>query len=152
MIVRRADASDFPAWAAMLAALHNGEAKAFEAELSTLTSLRQPYVCFLAVEGDRAIGMIDARERNYAEGAPNLRAAYVEDLWVEPDYRGRGVARSLLAAVEQWAREERFDWLGSDATTDNAASHAWHRAAGFAEIERIAVFGKPLDPLSRSRS
>jgi aminoglycoside 6'-N-acetyltransferase I len=144
LIVRRAGPEDFPAWAAMLAELHGGEAAGFEAELAELTTLEQPYIGFLAFDQDRAVGMIDARERNYAEGAPNLRAAYVEDLWVAPEYRGRGVARQLLEAVERWARENGFDWLGSDALLDNDASHAWHRAVGFEEVERIAVFGKPL--------
>ena len=88
--------------------------------------------------------MIDARVRNYAEGAPNLTAAYVEDLWIAPDHRSRGVAKALLAEVERWAREQDLDWLGSDATLDNEASHMWHRASGFQEIERIVVFGKPL--------
>ncbi|GAA4709002.1 GNAT family N-acetyltransferase [Sphingomonas lutea] len=144
MIVRRATVADFPAWAEMLAALH-GDIADFAAELPVFTALDQPYVGFIAFDGDAAIGMIDARERNFAEGAPNLRAAYVEDLWVAPSHRGRGIARLLLDAVEQWARDQGLEWLGSDALIDNEASHAWHRAAGFTEIERLVVFGKPLD-------
>ena len=42
-------------------------------------------------------------------------------------------------------RNKGQNWLGSDALLDNARSHAWHIAAGFKEIERIVVFGKPLD-------
>jgi hypothetical protein len=40
----------------------------FESELARFSSLREPYVGFLAftAEGE-TIGMIDARERNYAE-------------------------------------------------------------------------------------
>jgi aminoglycoside 6'-N-acetyltransferase I len=146
VIIRRAGPEDHPAWAAMLARLHpHLDPNVALDELATTTRLDQPYIGFLVFEGDRPIGMIDARERNYAEGAPRLRAAYVEDLWVEPGHRRRGVARALLKAVEHWARDEGFDWLRSDALIDDRASHAWHEAAGFAEIERIAVFGKPLD-------
>ena len=129
----------------MLSRLHGGSTAEFEAELVQLTALPEPYVAFLAFDdGGSPIGMIDARVRNYAEGAPNLRAAYVEDLWVEPEHRRSGVARSLLAAVEQWAVDEGLDWLGSDTQEDNRLSQAWHPAAGFAEIERIVIFGKPL--------
>ena len=148
MIVRRATAADHSLWAAMLSRLHSDlSAPEFEEELARFTSLPEPYVGFLALtdEGD-AVGMIDARERNYAEGAPNLRAAYVEDLWVEPEHRRRGVARLLLEAVENWARAEGLDWLGSDARLDNDESHRWHQAAGFVETERLVVFGKPLSP------
>jgi aminoglycoside 6'-N-acetyltransferase I len=144
LIVRRATPEDHPAWAAMLARLHADQsASAFEAEIAALP---EHFVCFLAFTDDEGepIGMIDAMIRNYAEGAPNFRAGYVEDLWVDPRHRRSGVATKLLAAVEQWARDEGLDWLGSDATLDNVDSHAWHHAAGFAEIERLAVFGKPL--------
>lgn len=131
----------------MLARLHPGHGSAdFEAEIAGYIELPDPYVCFLAFDdGGEPIGMIDARVRNYAEGAPNLTAAYVEDLWVEPMYRRSGVATALLAAVEEWATGEGFDWLGSDTQDDNQVSQAWHSKAGFAEIERIVVFGKPLN-------
>ena len=148
MIIRRAEASDHPTWATLLAQLHNDQtADEFEVELNTLTALDQPYVAFLAfADGGRPIGMIDARVRNYAEGAPDYRAAYVEDLWVEPQHRGKGVATGLLRAVEDWARGQGLSWLGSDALIDNRQSHLWHRATGFEEVERLVVFGKPLKP------
>ena len=127
----------------MLARLHPEQSAAeFERELA---SLPENFVCFLAfTDAGEPGGMIDAWIRNYAEGAPNFRAAYVEDLWVEPEHRRAGVAKRLLAAVEGWAREQGIEWLGSDTTLDNDESYAWHRAAGFDEIERLIVFGKPL--------
>ena len=133
-------------WAAMLARLHDDlTAEQFEKELRRFTRLEQPYTGFLAFSDDgEPIGLIDARIRNYAEGAPNLRAAYVEDLWVQPEYRRIGVARLLLAAVEEWARAEGFDWLGSDTTPDNQLSRDWHRRMGFDEVEQLVVFGKRL--------
>ena len=127
----------------MLAKLHGGQtAIEFEAELDALP---ESFVGFIAFtdEGD-PIGMIDAMVRNYAEGAPDLRAGYVEDLWVEPQYRRGGVATALLSAVEQWAREEGLNWLGSDTHIGNRLSRDWHAATGFDEIDEIVVFGKPL--------
>jgi aminoglycoside 6'-N-acetyltransferase I len=143
LIVRRAEAADRPIWAAMLAKLHPPQGAAeFEGEIAALP---HDFVGFLAfTEDGTPVGMIDAWIRNYAEGAPNFRAAYVEDLWVEPQFRRSGVAGALLSAVEEWAKSRGLDWLGSDAFLDNEVSHAWHRAAGFEEIERIVIFGKPL--------
>jgi aminoglycoside 6'-N-acetyltransferase I len=130
----------------MLARLHRNQSAAeFEREIAAFTALPEPYICFLAFSDDGdPIGMVDARVRNYAEGAPNLRAGYVEDLWVEPEHRRSGVALALVAAVEHWARGQGLDWLGSDTELGNVQSQTWHAAAGFEEIERIVVFGKPL--------
>ncbi|QIK78530.1 GNAT family N-acetyltransferase [Sphingomonas piscis] len=146
LIVRRASSADLTVWAALLAKLHPGQSAAeFEAELEQLTSLPEPYVGFLAFTDDgNAAGVIDARIRNYAEGSPDLKAAYVEDLWVEPEYRRSGVAAGLLSAVEGWAREQGMRWLGSDTEADRETSHAWHKAVGFEEVERLVVFGKAL--------
>jgi len=143
LIVRRATAEDRPTWAAMLERLHGGQSvEQFEAELE---SLPEDFVGFLAYTDDgEPVGMIDAWIRNYAEGAPNLRAAYVEDLWVDPAHRRSGVARTLLREVEAWAREQGLDWLGSDTHLTNRLSRSWHAATGFQEIEEIVVFGKPL--------
>ena len=146
LIIRRATEADWPLWAAVLAKLHPDQSAAdFEQELAILTALPDPYVGFLAFAPDGEVsGMIDARVRNYVEGAPDLRAAFVEDLWVEPEYRRRGVARLLLNAVESWARDEGMVWLGSDTPPDNRESQEWHLAAGFGVVERLIVFGKPL--------
>lgn len=117
----------------------------FERELAILTALPDPYVGFLSFAPDGEVaGMIDARVRNYVEGAPDLRAAYVEDLWVEEDHRRSGVAKLLLNAVESWAREQGMVWLGSDTPPDNVESQEWHLRVGFEVVERLVVFGKPL--------
>jgi len=146
LIVRRAGSADLPLWAAMLARLHDDlTAQEWATELEKFVALPQPYVGFLAfTDTGEPVGMIDVRVRNYAEGAPDLSAPYIEDLWVEPAHRRAGVARLLLEAVEAWARAEGFDWLASDARLDNVQSHNWHRGAGFSETERLVVFGKPL--------
>ncbi|WP_299807333.1 GNAT family N-acetyltransferase [uncultured Shewanella sp.] len=41
---------------------------------------------------------------------------YIDSLYVHPDYQGRGIARQLYAALEQWARQHKFDELSVDAS------------------------------------
>ena len=147
MIVREARPAEHRIWAEMLAKLHPDQsADEFEREIADLVALPEPYICFLAFDDTGVpVGMVDARVRNYAEAAPQLRAGYVEDIWVEPDHRRTGVGQALIAAVETWAREQGLDWLGSDTEADNELSQAWHAAIGFDVVERLVVFGKALD-------
>ena len=118
--------------------------KELESELAGLFALDPPYSVYIAEEDGRQIGFIELWVRSYAEGGPPEPSAYVEGLWVDPAFRRSGVATALLNQAEQWARGKGFKWLGSDAEARNSQSHAWHKAAGFLEIERLVVFGKPL--------
>ena len=137
MIVRPATAADHPGWSAMRRRLWP------DCEPAELE--REPPLIGLVAEADgRLVGFAEASVRDYAEGAPAGPAAYLEGIWVEPDWRRRGVARALLGAVEGWARREGLTHLGSDALLANETSHRWHAAAGFAEVERLVVFGKAL--------
>jgi len=144
MIVRPVSESDLPAWAAMRVRLWPDEdAGELARETRTMSELDPPCVAFVAQDPCGAlIGFIEVGLRSYAEGGPAAPAAYVEGVWVEPDRRRGGVARALLDAAAQWGSAQGATWLGSDALLDNEASHAWHRAVGFDEIERLVVFGR----------
>ena len=142
MIVRPASEADFPAWAAMRRRLWP-DADADELE-SELAGLDPASLNLVAEEDGRLIGFAEASVRSVAEGGPAGPAAYLEGIWVEPERRRGGVGRAMLAAVEGWARRQGLAWLGSDALLDNELSHRWHRGAGFAEVERLVVFGKKL--------
>lgn len=67
-----------------------------------LAEPRDDVVCVVAEESDELIGVIFANTRlDYFTGAP---AAYIEVLAVAEQGAGRGVARRLMEAVEEWAR------------------------------------------------
>ena len=145
MKIRAVNDADHPAWAAMRTRLWpEADARELESELAGLFALDPPYVVYIAEEDGAQIGFIELWVRSYAEGGPPEPSAYVEGLWVEPDFRRSGVATALLAEAETWAKAKGFKWLGSDALLGNQESHNWHRAAGFTEVERLVVFGKKL--------
>lgn len=147
MLIRAAGSHDHQIWARMLAQLHapHGSQAEFLMEIREWLELPEPMHCWLAFDEDgEAIGFIDAGIRNFAEGAPHGHTPYIEDIWVDPRYRKDGVARRLVEAVEDWARAEGYDWLGSDAELTNESAHGFHEAMGFEEMERLVVFGKRL--------
>ena len=146
MKIRCVTSADLPAWIAMRRRLYTDATDAeIEQEARTMSQWDPPCVAFVAeAKGGGLAGFVEVGLRSYVEGGPLGPAAYIEGIWVEPEHRRTGVARALSAAAEQWGRDRGVAWLGSDAHIDNLLSHAWHRAAGFDEIERLVVFGKRI--------
>jgi GNAT superfamily N-acetyltransferase len=69
---------------------------------------------------------------------------YVEDLFVRADYRGRGIGRSLLSALEQRARElgcGRLEWSVLDW---NTRAIEFYRRFGAQPNEGWTLFRKEL--------
>jgi GNAT superfamily N-acetyltransferase len=58
----------------------------------------------------------------------------VRRMWVEPAWRGRGVARTLLHALEDLAKEMQLSELRLDTTRKLERAIALYRSAGFVEV------------------
>jgi GNAT superfamily N-acetyltransferase len=61
------------------------------------------------------------------------RTWILNDLFVADDARRRGVARALLDAAAQYARDDGAAGISLETTRDNAAARALYRAAGWHE-------------------
>lgn len=136
---------DLPQWVALRIALWPDEdAQQMAREAPSL--LTQPDMLVLvAREGETVIGFSEAAiRRDYVNGCETSPVAFVEGIYVAPAQRRRGVARAMIAAVEDWARQRGLSELASDALLDNAQSHAMHNALGFGETERVVYFRKTL--------
>jgi ribosomal protein S18 acetylase RimI-like enzyme len=59
------------------------------------------------------------------------RFAYVEDLVVNPEFRGMGVGRRLLERGIQWARENEFPGVMLETQDDNVPACALYQSCGF---------------------
>ena len=59
------------------------------------------------------------------------RFAYVEDIVVNPEYRGRGIGRMLLARGMQWARENDFPGVMLETQDDNVPACTLYQSCGF---------------------
>lgn len=105
----------------------------------------QRYAQFVAYDAGQPVGLAEAALRSdYVNGAETSLVAFLEGLYVVPDSRTKGVARSLLQEVIRWAREQGCRELASDALLENTSSHAVHRALGFQETERVVFFRRLL--------
>jgi len=147
--IRRLVAADRDAWLKMRYALWPAERgeRGHERDVDAFLAGRSETVDAVLIADARgvgAIGFLELRIRNYAEGSDGYAVPHVEGLYVEAEHRRRRIAARLVASAERWARAEGFTELASDASIDNAASIAAHRALGFELTDRIVCFLKKL--------
>jgi len=102
-------------------------------------------IAYLAREEDHPAGLIVMSLRtDYVEGTRTSPVAYLEGIYVRPEYRHQGIGMELLNAGEAWGRNKGCTELGSDAEWMNEASIDFHQTAGFTEVNRIVCFRKDL--------
>jgi aminoglycoside 6'-N-acetyltransferase I len=89
-------------------------------------------------------GLIEAGARSFADGCGSSPVAYIEGWYVDDDVRRQGVGAALVRAAEEWARNQRFTEIGSDALLENEVSHAAHERLGFGEVCRQVQYAKRL--------
>ena len=81
---------------------------------------------------------------DYVEGTSSSPVGYLEGIFVKEEYRKQGYAGELLAACEQWAKEQGCSEFASDCELSNSESLTFHLKAGFAEVNRMVCFKKSL--------
>jgi len=88
-------------------------------------------------------GLAEASLRSdNVSGTDTSPVGFLEDLCGARVWPRLGIGRALVAGVEDGVRAAGCSELASDAYLTNAASHAAHRAYGFAETERVVYFRK----------
>ena len=106
---------------------------------------RGHFVRLALTQRDSAAGFVEASTRvDYVNGTSSSPVAFLEELFVEPAMRRKGIARALVAEVERWALSEGCSELASDSLLESASAHAVHRALGFEETERVVYFRRAL--------
>ena len=146
--VRRATERDSGVWGRLRHALWpDGSESEHRAEIDRFFAgqASEPLAVVLAEDGaGRVIGLAELSIRPGAEGCTSDRVAYLEGWFVVPEARRRGVGRALVAAAEQWGREQGCTEFASDTEPDNVVSAAAHRALGFIEVGSVRRFRKAL--------
>ena len=101
---------------------------------------------FLAFHGTSPVGFAQCQLRHdYVEGTDSSPVGYLEGIFVLPEYRKNGVARMLLTACENWAKETGCTEFASDCELGNNESLQFHLNVGFEEANRIICFRKKLE-------
>ena len=131
--VRRADLKTVLDMVHALAAFHNDDAALTFDLLERDTMGAHPWVPMIVAEADLRLvgyaGMIP--QTKFADG---LRAMDVHHLFVETEWRGRGVGRRLLDACGDHAKALGCSNLTIGTSPDNTYAQEMYRRYGFVEM------------------
>src|SRR5215471_6410344 len=115
--VRNVAASDAAAWKALRSELWPDGADDHAAEIAMFFAgtLEEPTAVLMAESAEGTIvGFAELSIRRDVAGLEGKRTGYVEGLYVCPEFRWQGVARTLLYASRNWAREMKCTVFASD--------------------------------------
>jgi len=154
--IRNANASDVPLIHQFIRDLADYEklghvVVATEAQLRATLFGSTPYAEVIIAEEDGKAAGFALFFHNYSTFLAQ-RGVYLEDLFVKPEYRGRGYGKALLARLAQIARERdcgRVEWAVLDW---NEPSIAFYESLGARRMDEWHVFrltGPALDRLAK---
>ena len=103
-------------------------------------------VFLLSIIDENIVGFIHMSIRtDYVEGSSTSPVAYVEGIYVKPDYRYKGIGKQLLARGEESAKSKACKEIASDILYDNTDSYNFHTKVGFKDANRLICFIKDID-------
>ncbi len=105
-------------------AIRDGEDHAFYAQFDTLDHIKNVVVCY---QGKIAVGC--GAFKPY-----NKTTAEIKRMFVRPDFRGQGIAKGILSALENWASEYGFTNCILETGTNNPQTIQLYTKMGYSII------------------
>ena len=109
------------------------------------------FTAYVAEVGGAVVGMATCSRRTITGWSGPI--LFLQDLFVEPAHRRRGIGAALMARVAALAREIGSPVVELIVRADNAAAQAFYRRAGFQHLPQCltyALAGSALQALARS--
>ena len=147
MTIRLSTAQDLAEWIRLRRALWPECSPARQwLEIQQFAGSQNPGVLVVAErENGRLCGFAEVSIRaEHVDGTSSVPVAYLEAWHVEPEFRGQGIGRQLLKAVEEWAVGRGLSELASDAELQNKSGIEAHVSCGFTETCRAIHFVKRI--------
>jgi ribosomal protein S18 acetylase RimI-like enzyme len=82
---------------------------------------------FAVMRGDRPVGLIGAQQES-------AETVYLYSLWLDPAARGLGLARALVAAAVEWARDRGARVVTLRVAAGNTVARGVYTSLGFAPL------------------
>ncbi|OBA96661.1 GCN5 family acetyltransferase [Mycobacteriaceae bacterium 1482268.1] len=90
---------------------------------------------FAVLMNDRPVGLIGAQQED-------AETVYLYSLWLDPVARGHGLARPLVAAAVDWARDRQARNVTLRVAVNNAVARSVYESLGFTPIAGERLNGR----------
>jgi GNAT superfamily N-acetyltransferase len=110
--------------------IRNGEDDSFFAQFNKIDAISNVVVCYVV---DKAVGC--GAFKPYESGAVEIKR-----MFVLPDFRGQGIATSILTALERWAFELGYSACVLETGSDMLDAVGLYRKAGYEVIPNYGQY------------
>ena len=100
---------------------------------------------FVAERRGETVGVISCALERVRINDGQAMAAYLGNLKVVPEQRGKGIAALLLDSAEKWARDKEAQVVWAGVVERNQAAEGLFRGRGWEKVSRIAFKALPLN-------
>ncbi len=151
--IRQMGAADLAVWAQLRCELWPGDSlENHQTDIDYFLRRGNFWGLIAQLPDNHAAGFAEIAIREYANGCVSRPVAFLEGIWVRPEFRRQRIGARLLETAEEILTAHGFRELGSDAEVENQGSHRAHSSWGFAETERVVCFRKELQAAGSVRS
>jgi GNAT superfamily N-acetyltransferase len=142
LTIRSAEPSDAHRLAELSAVLgYPASATAMVGRLDRLLGRDDQTVLVAVLASGRVVGWLHGSEQELLESG---RRCEIMGLVVDPDHRGRGVGRRLVAAIEQWAMGRGLEQMAVRSNVLRAESHPFYERLGYVRAKTQHAYRKRL--------
>jgi ribosomal protein S18 acetylase RimI-like enzyme len=114
-----------------------------ESEAGLMAILEAPYwktgTALLARAGDELVGSVLAYWLEEADQPRGDGVGTVENVFVSPSWRRRGLARHMVTEALRYLRDHEFTTAGIEVRTDNVAAYATYRSVGYERVREVVI-------------
>ena len=135
------DKADFDLWKIMRTELYSGVDDLFHEQEMLAIHKNRNWICrFIANDDGRKIGLVELSLRNIVDGCLSSPVAYLEGLYLAPDYRGQGVGKEVIKILLSWCTSEGLKELATDTELKNEKAQKFYQSIGFEEVDRVVEY------------
>ena len=91
---------------------------------------------WLARTAEDLAGCVALRKLPLANENVSTQCAEIKRMYVRENFRGRGIARRLLEAAQEFARDAGYTWIYLDTTDDMKAAARLYQRSGYVRCDR----------------